>query len=77
MWSWRTRHFIQGSRTLVAKSMTPSNDIEQFRSVLRKSRNVVAIAGAGLSAASGQITSQSQSNTLINLPRWCRRHTNL
>lgn len=36
--------------------MAPSNNIEQFRSVLRKSRNIVAIAGAGLSAASGQIT---------------------
>jgi hypothetical protein len=56
MWSWRAPHFIQGSRTLVAKSMAPSNDIEQFRFVLRKSRNIVAVAGAGLSAASGQIT---------------------
>ncbi|KAM6490679.1 DHS-like NAD/FAD-binding domain containing protein [Amanita muscaria] len=33
--------------------MAPSNDVEQFRSVLRKSRSIVAIAGAGLSAASG------------------------
>jgi hypothetical protein len=55
MCSWRP-HFFQGSRTLVAKSMASSKDIEQFRSVLRKSKNIVAIAGAGLSAASGQIT---------------------
>ncbi|KAF8507700.1 DHS-like NAD/FAD-binding domain-containing protein [Gautieria morchelliformis] len=33
--------------------MPPSNSIEQFRSVLRKSKNIVAIAGAGLSSASG------------------------
>lgn len=36
--------------------MAPSNDVEQFRSVLRKARSIVAIAGAGLSAASGSIT---------------------
>ncbi|EGO20018.1 hypothetical protein SERLADRAFT_453328 [Serpula lacrymans var. lacrymans S7.9] len=33
--------------------MAPLNDTELFRSILRKSTNIVAIAGAGLSAASG------------------------
>jgi NAD-dependent deacetylase sirtuin 5 len=36
--------------------MGASNDTEQFRSVLRKSKNIVAVAGAGLSAASGLYT---------------------
>jgi NAD-dependent deacetylase sirtuin 5 len=31
----------------------PSNDMEAFRELLRSSRNIIAIAGAGLSAASG------------------------
>jgi len=35
--------------------MARSSDVKQFRSVLRQSENVVAIAGAGLSAASGLI----------------------
>jgi hypothetical protein len=35
--------------------MPPSHDIEKFRSILQSSKNIVAIAGAGLSAASGSI----------------------
>ena len=31
----------------------PSHNIEAFRSILQSSKNIVAIAGAGLSAASG------------------------
>ncbi|PPQ74732.1 hypothetical protein CVT24_003860 [Panaeolus cyanescens] len=31
----------------------PSKDINAFRNVLRKSKNIIAVAGAGLSAASG------------------------
>jgi hypothetical protein len=42
-------------RTLIY--IMPSNDIDEFRSVLRKCRNIVAIAGAGLSAASGAVAS--------------------
>jgi hypothetical protein len=33
--------------------MPSSHDIEKFVSILRSSKNIVAIAGAGLSAASG------------------------
>ena len=33
--------------------MPPSHDIEKFLSILQSSKNIVAIAGAGLSAASG------------------------
>lgn len=32
---------------------TPSNDMEAFRQVLHSSKNIIAVAGAGLSAASG------------------------
>jgi len=31
----------------------PSTDMQQFREVVRSSKNIVVIAGAGLSAASG------------------------
>lgn len=37
----------------VAWTMVPSADAAKFRAVLRQSKHVVAIAGAGLSAASG------------------------
>jgi hypothetical protein len=54
--------FSLWSLNLIAKTMAPSNDVEQFRSVLRKSRSIVAIAGAGLSAASGSITFKTKAN---------------
>ena len=31
----------------------PSTDMQEFREVVKSSRNIIAIAGAGLSAASG------------------------
>jgi NAD+-dependent protein deacetylase sirtuin 5 len=45
--------------------MARSSDVKQFHSVLRQSKNVIAIAGAGLSAASGP--SSLLSLTSINL----------
>ncbi|PPQ95501.1 hypothetical protein CVT26_008529 [Gymnopilus dilepis] len=33
--------------------MAPSKDIESFRALLRSSKNIIAVAGAGLSAGSG------------------------
>jgi hypothetical protein len=32
----------------------PSNDMEAFRNTLRSSKHIIAVAGAGLSAASGE-----------------------
>jgi hypothetical protein len=31
----------------------PSSDIAEFKRILRNSKNIIAVAGAGLSAASG------------------------
>ena len=33
----------------------PSNDMEAFRKTLRESKHIIAVAGAGLSAASGEL----------------------
>ncbi|CAK5279338.1 unnamed protein product [Mycena citricolor] len=40
-------------RALHRANTEPSTDINEFKAVLRKSKNVVAVCGAGLSAASG------------------------
>ncbi len=34
--------------------MSPSSDVNKFQRVLSRSRNIVVIAGAGLSAGSGE-----------------------
>jgi NAD-dependent SIR2 family protein deacetylase len=36
----------------------PSTDLQEFRKVVKSSRNIIAIAGAGLSAASGDYPSE-------------------
>jgi NAD-dependent SIR2 family protein deacetylase len=36
----------------------PSTDVQKFREVVKSSRNIIAIAGAGLSAASGDYRSE-------------------
>ena len=40
-------------------SQLPSNDMEAFRKTLRESKHIIAVAGAGLSAASGELRSTS------------------
>jgi NAD-dependent SIR2 family protein deacetylase len=35
--------------------MEPSTDIEKFQKLLSESKNIIAVAGAGLSAASGYL----------------------
>lgn len=39
--------------TMSRKRSSPSSDMAAFREVLANSKNIIAIAGAGLSAASG------------------------
>ena len=36
--------------------MGPSTDMHKFREVVKSSRNIIVVAGAGLSAASGEST---------------------
>jgi NAD-dependent deacetylase sirtuin 5 len=36
-------------------SVTPSGDMQAFKEVLSRSKHIVAVAGAGLSAASGEL----------------------
>ncbi|KAG6846347.1 hypothetical protein H0H93_014552, partial [Arthromyces matolae] len=47
---------------------TPSNDVEEFRRVLRASRYIVVLAGAGLSAASGIPTFRNGGGLWRSLP---------
>jgi len=35
--------------------MVPSQDMEAFQATLQSSKNIIAVAGAGLSAASGTL----------------------
>jgi len=50
----------------------PSSNIEEFRAVLRAAKHIIVVAGAGLSAASGQeyhLTQDRQpSETLPGIP---------
>ena len=51
----------------------PSTSMQQFREVVRSSRNIVVIAGAGLSAASGDRPSAPSRPLLTSLTnRYCR-----
>ncbi|KAJ3478164.1 hypothetical protein NLI96_g9948 [Meripilus lineatus] len=43
----------------------PSEDMEAFREVLRSSKRIIAIAGAGLSAASGLSSEESESLEML------------
>ena len=47
--------------------MVPSNDARRFRHILRESKNVVAVVGAGLSVASGQPISKTNSFPLVGM----------
>ena len=35
--------------------MPPSNDVDEFRRILSRSHDIVVLAGAGLSAGSGEV----------------------
>lgn len=39
--------------TTLTQPMPPSNNVEEFRSVLHTAKNILVLSGAGLSAASG------------------------
>jgi len=43
-------HFVHG---FSLKTMSPSSDMQAFREVVRKSKHVVVLTGAGISAESG------------------------
>lgn len=46
--------------------MAPSSDVTKFQSILQKSRHIIAIAGAGLSAASGIPTFRGSDGLWLN-----------
>ena len=49
----------------------PSTDMQEFREVVKSSRNIIVIAGAGLSAASGDYPSKRLMPPLISLTIHC------
>jgi hypothetical protein len=61
----RTRHDVGRRKRRASAStafwrfllltMAPSTDMTAFREVLMKSKHIIAVAGAGLSAASGEL----------------------
>jgi hypothetical protein len=56
---WPLKSYVRGFPNMVTNldSMPPSSDTDDFRRILSGSHNIVVIAGAGLSAGSGEISS--------------------